>query len=285
MSSGYTNDNYLLTTSLGRYRIRVSQYSSKADELKAEHTMLKWAAEKNNLIVPMLGLARLPNGTDFSLFPYLDADPEFDSNNENLIRDAGRALANYHLAVDGFRGKLPWKPLTETFGNETIQVEELRKIINEQTLSAYPGLWDRVESLLQRMKDAEAFLNQEPYALLPRLPCHGDFAPANLLTRGEHVSGIIDFECCRWAPRVYDLSTFLLSLQQSEEYEAVMSSWFIEGYQSINALSRIERELIPVLQQIRSLESANRHLKRVIRGDQKMNAGLVMYWERITINV
>ncbi|WP_240546299.1 phosphotransferase [Paenibacillus artemisiicola] len=284
MSSGFSNYNYLLTTSLGKYRIRVSQYSSHVDELKAEQMILKWAAEKNDLIVPMLGLARLPNGTDYSLFPYLDADPAFDINNEKLMRDAGRALAKYHLSVDGYRDKLPWKPLNETFSNETIHVEELRTIVDKQTLSEYPGFWDSVENLLQRMKNAEKFLNQEPYSLLPHLPCHGDFAPANLLTLGENVAGIIDFECCRWAPRLYDLTTFLLSLQQSEGYEAVMSSWFIEGYQSIIPLSQIELILIPVLQNIPSLESANRHLKRVIRGDQKLHAGLVMYWERSTIN-
>jgi len=61
-----------------------------------------------------------------------------------------------------------------------------------------------------------------------------------------------------------------------------MSSWFLNGYQSVITLSGIELELIPVFQMMRSLEAAKRHFMRVIRGEHQVHAGLVMYWDRKT---
>ncbi|MFC0396800.1 phosphotransferase, partial [Paenibacillus mendelii] len=63
MSSGFSNDNYLLTTRLGKYRLRVPQFSNNLDQLLAEQMILKWATEKSNIIVPLLHLFTLPNGT------------------------------------------------------------------------------------------------------------------------------------------------------------------------------------------------------------------------------
>jgi Ser/Thr protein kinase RdoA (MazF antagonist) len=71
-------------------------------------------------------------------------------------------------------------------------------------------------------------------------------------------------------------------LQEGEGYEEFMSSWFLDGYQSINTLSEIELEFIPIFQNIRSVESAKKHFIRVIQGDQQVHAGLIMYWDRIT---
>ncbi|WP_227872404.1 phosphotransferase enzyme family protein [Paenibacillus albus] len=284
MSSGFSNNNYLLTTSLGKYRVRLSKSVKDAVELLAEQRILNMAAAQNHLIVPMIALFKLPNGTNASIFPYLEAE-NFDINSEVLMREAGKALAHYHLTVVGDNGILPWKPLSESLGHEAIHAGELRKCIDEEELSEYPTLWTSIENLLQRMRDADVLMNEEPCTLLPQLPCHGDFAPANLLSHGIHITGIIDFECCRWAPRVYDLSTFLLSLQEGEGYEADMSAWFMEGYKSILTLSEIELKLIPKFQVIRSLESAKRHLYRVVHGEQKLQSGLIMYWERNTINL
>ncbi|WP_256555701.1 phosphotransferase [Paenibacillus mendelii] len=282
MSSGFSNHNYLLTTRLGKYRLRVPQFSNNLDQLLAEQMILKWATEKSNIIVPLLHLFTLPNGTYISIFPFVEAAPKFDLHNEQLMCRAGKALAEYHLSVDGYKGKLPWKALSESFGLDTVDIGELRTSINEQSVSEYPGFWNAVENLLSRMKKIDKQLNEEPYISLPHLPCHGDYAPANLLTLEDKVAGIIDFECCRWAPRLYDLSTFLLSLQEGEGYEEFMSSWFLKGYQSIITLSEIELELIPIFQNISSLEAAKRHFNRVIQGDHQVHAGLVMYWDRIT---
>ncbi|WP_256217533.1 phosphotransferase enzyme family protein [Paenibacillus sp. OV219] len=285
MSSGFSNDNYILTTSQSKYRVRVSKYSKHTDELLAEQLILSRAAEQHNLIVPMLRLFRLPNGTNVSIFPYLEADLNFDINNEELMRDAGKALAHYHLSVDGYTGSLPWKPLSEAFGHEVLQAGELSKFIDDQALLEYPNLWCSIESLLQRMEDANVLMNEEPCSLLPQLPCHGDFAPANLLTHGNRITGMIDFECCRWAPRLYDLSTFLISLQEDEGFEMDMSTWFLEGYNSVLPLSENELKLIPKFQYIRSLEAAKRHFIRVLNGDHRMHFGLIMYWERVTIDL
>ncbi|MFC5651173.1 phosphotransferase enzyme family protein [Paenibacillus solisilvae] len=282
MSGGFSNDNYLLTTSLGRYRLRVPQFSIQADQLLAEQMVLKWASEKSNIVVPLLHHFTLPKGTHLSIFPFIDADLNFDLHNEQLMRSAGMALAEFHLAVEGYTGKLPMKPLSRSFSLHAVDIEDLRTILNEETVSEYPGIWDAVENLLSRMQKISKQMTEEPYISLPHLSCHGDYAPANLLAHQDSVAGIIDFECCRWAPRVYDLATFLLALQQGEGYEEFMSAWFLKGYKSMITLSDTELGWIPRLQMIRSLDAANRHFKQAIQGDYQVHAGLVMYWDRIT---
>ncbi|MCQ6559250.1 phosphotransferase [Paenibacillus mendelii] len=282
MSSGYSNDNYILTTSQGKYRLRVPQYSNQLDQLIAEQTVLKWSSEENHTIVPLLYLDTLPNGTYVSVFPFLDADPTFDLHNEQLVFSAGQALAEYHVSIAEYEGKLPWETLPESFHSDPEDMDELKMTINEQSISEYPEFWHAVENLLSRLNKLGKQMNEEPYRSLPHLSCHGDYAPANLLAHHEKVVGIIDFECCRRAPRVLDLASFLQALQEDEGYEASMSSWFLNGYQSTITLSEIELELIPVFQMSRSLEAAKRHFNRVIQGEHHVHAGLVMYWDRIT---
>ncbi|WP_054023005.1 phosphotransferase [Bacillus sp. FJAT-28004] len=282
MSSGFSNDNYLLTTSRGKYRIRVPQYSIQLEQLAAEQMILKWSSEENNTIVPLLYLDTLPNGTHVSVFPFIDADSKFDLRNEQLVFSAGKALAEYHASVAGYEGKFPWKTTFESFNFDRVDMEALRNSIHEQSVSEYPEFWNAVENLLFRMNKLGKQLNEEPYLSLPHLSCHGDYAPANLLALQDKVVGIIDFECSRREPRVHDLSSFLLALQEDERYEESMSSWFLNGYQSVITLSGIELELIPVFQMMRSLEAAKRHFMRVIQGEHHVHAGLVMYWDRKT---
>ncbi|UVI29069.1 phosphotransferase enzyme family protein [Paenibacillus spongiae] len=282
MSSGFSNDNYLLTASRGKYRIRVPQYSSHSDHLAAEQAVLKWASEKNTRVVPLLHLVPLPNGIYASVFPFIDADPTFDLHQEQLVYSAGRALAEFHRAVAGYSGKHPWKTLPESFHAEKADMNELRNTINEQSVSEYADFWDAVENLLFRMNKIGKQMNEQPYLSLPHLSCHGDYAPANLLTLQAQVEGMIDLECCRWAPRVHDVSTFLQAMQEDEGYKESMSDWFLNGYRSLIELSEIEREWIPAFRMIRSLEAAKRHLNRVIHGEQQVHPGLVMYWDRIT---
>jgi Ser/Thr protein kinase RdoA (MazF antagonist) len=45
----------------------------------------------------------------------------------------------------------------------------------------------------------------------PRVLCHGDFHPANLLFAGDDVTGLVDFEYAQWSWAAYDLAYGLLT--------------------------------------------------------------------------
>lgn len=282
MSGGFRNKNYLLTTTLGKYRLRVPQFPRDLENIRSEQGLLNWVTAKSTLPVPLLHVFSLRGGTHVSVFPYVNADPVFDIHNETLVRSAGRALSEYHRAIGAYRGSLCWDTLPSSFRSNGVDIEAMRRAVMNQPDTDNPYFWPAVETLFGRIHTVSAQVNEKPFPSLPHLSCHGDYAPANVLSVKDEVVGIIDFECCRWAPRVHDVATALLALQQTEAYEEQISVWFMAGYQTKIVLTSEELELIPQFQRIRSLESANRHFVMVTQGKLRINVGLVMYWSRIT---
>lgn len=281
MSGGFSNKNYLLTTDSGRYRLRIPKYSTSLQQLYAEQEVLKWAAAKSKFPVPLLKAFIMQNNTPVSIFPYIEADLTFDIHNEKLLYNAGRALSEYHLAVEGYNGSYPFRGLSSSLNDVHYGIASLFDSVKGELHTDNPNFCIAAERLYEEIKSAGARIYREPYVSLPFVCCHGDYAPANLLSLKDEVTGIIDFECARWEPRIYDVAKGLLALEQTEGYEHNISTYFLQGYESNIKLLQQELELIPEFKCMRTLEAANRHFKNVIKGIEKINAYLVIYWGTI----
>lgn len=100
-----------------------------------------------------------------------------------------------------------------------------------------PGMLRSTAGLLRRMHDASAALvdddalvwraaRQEPAEVI----CHNDFAPYNLVVRGDTLSAVIDFDFASPGTRVWDLA-----------YVAYRIVPFAEDAPEANGLNRVRR--------------------------------------------
>jgi Ser/Thr protein kinase RdoA (MazF antagonist) len=90
------------------------------------------------------------------------------------------------------------------------------------------------------------------YSKLPHQLVHSDCHPRNILMKEERVTGIIDFERIRKAPRIADVCYFLAGMlkdqvKQGEDEQVECIHAFMGGYQSDGALTQEEKELMPFL--------------------------------------
>lgn len=90
------------------------------------------------------------------------------------------------------------------------------------------------------------------YSKLPHQLVHSDCHPRNILVKEERVTGIIDFERIRKAPRIADVCYFLAGMlkdkvKQGEDEQIECIHAFMEGYQSDGTLTQEEKELMPFL--------------------------------------
>lgn len=85
---------------------------------------------------------------------------------------------------------------------------------------------------------------------LPELTLHGDFNPNNLLFDGENISGVIDFDYSRLAPRIVDLANGTVDLDFSQspvDFSKLVAS--LEEYQE-TVDQKLSREELAALREV-----------------------------------
>jgi Ser/Thr protein kinase RdoA (MazF antagonist) len=92
------------------------------------------------------------------------------------------------------------------------------------------------------------------YSKLPHQLVHSDCHPRNILMKEERVTGVIDFERIRKAPRIADIGYFIAGMLkdqvmegEDEDEHAECIHAFMEAYQSEGPLTQEEKELMPFL--------------------------------------
>ncbi|MGM0753284.1 MAG: phosphotransferase enzyme family protein [Bacillota bacterium] len=90
------------------------------------------------------------------------------------------------------------------------------------------------------------------YRKLSHQLVHSDCHPRNILMKEGRVTGVIDFERIRKAPRIADVCYFLAGMlkdqvkqREDEQFESIHA--FMEGYQSDGTLTQEEKGLMPFL--------------------------------------
>ncbi|MBB2720658.1 UNVERIFIED_ORG: homoserine kinase type II [Rhizobium etli] len=150
-------------------------------------------------------------------------------------REVGRALAQMHVAGEGFELKRPnalsidgWRTLWEKSAARADEVE--------------PGLQDEIRSELD-------FLAAAWPADLPAGVIHADLFPDNVFFLGDELSGLIDFYFACNDLHAYDVSICLNAwcFEKDGAYNVTKGTAMLEGYQSVRPLSSEEIAALPVL--------------------------------------
>lgn len=149
---------------------------------------------------------------------------------------AGRAMAEMHVAAEGFTGTRPntlgldgWGPLAASCGDGLEGIQ--------------PGLGARVTEEL-------AHLGAKWPRGLTHSVIHADLFPDNVLMLGDAVTGLIDFYFSCTDVRAYDLAVMHGAWcfdPTGTTYRAEAGAALIAGYQSVLPLSDAERAAFPTL--------------------------------------
>lgn len=152
------------------------------------------------------------------------------------VRAAGRALGKMHEALTDFPGTRPnrlgpegWNALADRCG------DDLERIA--------PGL-------AARLGDERAFVDTHWPSALPRAVIHADLFPDNVLTRGDRVTGIIDFYFACTEIRAWDLAVTHAAWcfdPDGTRFHSDRAAALLAGYQSAFILSEPERDALRVL--------------------------------------
>lgn len=170
---------------------------------------------------------------------------------------AGATLARFHLALatGAPLAPKPFRGLTARY--ELMAAPSIRSGLDE-LLPQAPGLLEFLAgrsdwpSLTGFLEERRAALSEPLYAL-PRGLIHGDFIKRNLFWQGHEVSDVIDFDLWNVGYWVYDLALALLPCgfdwpellkgQGAPRFPDLLA--FLEGYQSVRALSSAETTALP----------------------------------------
>ncbi|ACI53909.1 homoserine kinase [Rhizobium acidisoli] len=150
-------------------------------------------------------------------------------------REVGRALAEMHVAGDGFELKRPnalsidgWQTLWEKSEARAGEVEA--------------GLQDEIRGELDFL--AAAWPKNLPAGII-----HADLFPDNVFFLGDALSGLIDFYFACNDLLAYDVSICLNAwcFEKDGAYNITKGTAMLEGYQSVRPLSGEEIAALPVL--------------------------------------
>ncbi|NKK59912.1 homoserine kinase [Rhizobium leguminosarum bv. viciae] len=150
-------------------------------------------------------------------------------------REVGRALAEMHVAGDGFALKRP----------------------NALSIDGWRGLWEKSEAragevehgLQNEIRSELDFLSAAWPKGLPAGVIHADLFPDNVFFLGDQLSGLIDFYFACNDLLAYDVSICLNAwcFEKDGAYNITKGTAMLEGYQSVRPLSDAEILALPVL--------------------------------------
>ncbi|MEO3946035.1 phosphotransferase [Gorillibacterium sp. CAU 1737] len=154
---------------------------------------------------------------------------------------------------------------------------DLQQLIQNPLNKVRPHLKHRTEDYPFFQKTAEQlgqFIEQnlgyeKPYYGY----CHGDVHGGNVHFQGEEPT-LFDFDCMGYGWRAYDICVFAWNETFGEEGYVDKEPWkaFLEGYQSVRPLSKMELDLIPAFAALRDFWLAALHADAI-----EWNAGCTWY--------
>ncbi len=149
--------------------------------------------------------------------------------------ELGKALARMHIASEGFQlrranalGLMGWRPLFDRFSSRT-----------EEICAGLRGVIDAELGFLEKVWPKD----------LPQGVIHADLFPDNVFFTDDKLSGIIDFYFACNDALAYDIAVCINAwcFDANSAFEPANSAAFLQGYDSIRALSEREREAMPIL--------------------------------------
>lgn len=239
IAEGVENSNFLLHTTSGSYILTLYEKRVERNDLPFFLGLMQHLAD-NGLSCP-LPLPRADgallgelSGRPAAVISFLEGmwlrKPE-----ARHCREVGKALAEMHLAGEGFditrRNALSvegWRPL---WNNAQDRADEVQQ-----------GLVDEIGTEL-------AFLEANWPQNLPAGVIHADLFPDNVFFLNDQLSGLIDFYFACNDLLAYDVSICLNAwcFERDGAFNLTKGMALLEGYESVRPLSAAERAALPVL--------------------------------------
>ena len=239
------NDTYLVRSAAERYVLRVWHHDDRPlAEAEGEMLLLAALAAHNAPVAKPIQrrdgayvqAVAAPEGARFvGLFAYAEGRPPGKEINPDQAYAYGKTVAYLHTAADELRA---------TFDRPQL---DLARLLDAPLHMITPLLAHRphdvhyLNELAQHLRDELTQLPQTPpvYGL-----CHGDLHKTNVLWEQNGQLTLIDFDCCGYGWRAYDLAVFFWSTRHLPRAAPVRTA-FLGGYMEHRSLHAQELASIP----------------------------------------
>ncbi len=215
-----------------RLMVKVCRLAEAHDSLAARAALVSWLSGRGLPVAAPLstrtgGHQLLQDGRSIGVQPVLPGQL-LDAADLGQVRAAGEMLATFHTLL------AEW-PEAASFGN-------VRPVAGGGP-GAHPNApADLLSELEQRLRGLPE---------LPHQPVHGDYRGANVLTRGDEITGILDFEEARLDSAAVDVAHAVCLLgtwyhdwsPMSPEAQAA----FLDSYTARRPLTDAEQTCLPVI--------------------------------------
>lgn len=243
---GVLNDNYILTTTQGKYFIKSIREKAKY-KIKMINEVESFAKSNGIPVVVMMktksGEIFVPSNTDiYTLYHFVENNKKSIYSQEDYF-SIGEMLGKIHIA-----GKKELPVSLELIDFEKSKSSDIiEKLIKYRDDIGNKDIQDDTDKLFLKFIDFKlSIIPKIKQVVLPNNNLiHGDYHPGNILLDQEgKIIGICDWEKAKYAPRSYELARSLIYICYPEGYdpkESLISiKSFLSGYLSQNAVGKKE---------------------------------------------
>ncbi|PIR66256.1 MAG: hypothetical protein COU51_04845 [Parcubacteria group bacterium CG10_big_fil_rev_8_21_14_0_10_36_14] len=263
---GFTNDNYIIETSKGKFFLK--KYLRETNErISREHQLLAYLKDQK---FPIPGLIK--NNEDnalteidnkrFTFFDYIAGHTRVATNSvtdEELINIA-KTLARYHYLAKNI--PLDLEPIVPIWSRGALD-HLYSDVIRHLSKKSFFDDFDReINSILTHKINELHLAPKIDTDELPSLLIHGDFHAANMLfnEKGE-VSAVVDWELAKHQPRIWEVicaMVFACKTDWTWNFHTPLNferaEVFLSIYHDINPLTQKELEIVPDMLRLASAD-------------------------------
>ncbi len=235
---GYEDYNYYLTTSRGKYCVKIFSKARTSEDVNAYLERIRAVANSNiNAPKPLLingdinlSLEYQQNNYEICVFEYIDGKNFFQLQ-ENPSIDIIKELAKQTAMINN----LDIKPNFIYDSWAIINFEEEYNKKRDYVSPEYKELFDK---LLEELRKID-------FDRLPKAFVHGDIISTNVMVDKDSKIWIIDFAVSNYLPRIIDLAVISCNMcldKDSKERTYENISLLLSEYNKYNKLSEYELE-------------------------------------------
>ena len=243
VSGGWVNHNFSFITSKGSFIIRVlgkKLNKWKKDQLNFEFKILKHLENNNFPYKIPLPLQNIKGKNvlkikDKAIWAYKKINGKIIENTTNLqLKEMAIALATYHKHIKNF--KLTSKVERDTIKGLKTRFVSMGKIKPKNKLDRLMlENLELIQNLLKKVEDKKFAQHM--------LPIHYDFHNKNVLYSKNKLTGILDFENVRIAPRIRDIAYLIkTTVAYGKNKFSKRMKFIINEYEKVTPLTMKEKK-------------------------------------------
>jgi Ser/Thr protein kinase RdoA (MazF antagonist) len=247
MSEGWVNWNYKLETDTGKYVVKIvggnNSLTFRKKRMQEQANLLNHLA-KNKFPYQIITPIKNKRGTHLMNFKkrslwvynYIEGDNNKKITKRNF-QEIAKVLAIFHNHSKSFKASIDFRE------NFSWLKSEYKRLANIKPKNKLDKLFMENRKFLSDLLEK---VSRVSYGKLQTT--HRDFHGRNIIFKGEKITGIIDFDGIRKAPRVLDIAISILNTDYPKHgWNKKKQEIFLKAYEKISPLTKKEKKLIPIL--------------------------------------